>query len=148
LEILNKPGALTDAEFAEIRRHPESGRRLLDELGGFSETVRRLVSDHHERLDGTGYPRGLEDEDLTIETRILAACDVYDALVSDRVYRSAWTPERALALLHDESGTGFDPKVVAALERVVTPHEDAPSWVAGLSAPVARAATRPVFKRA
>jgi putative nucleotidyltransferase with HDIG domain len=148
LEILNTPGALTDAEFAEIRRHPESGRRLLEELGGFHETVRRLVSDHHERLDGTGYPRGLKCDDLTIETRILAACDVYDALVSDRVYRSAWTPERALALLHEESGTGFDPKVVAALERVVTPREGTPSWVAGLSAPVARAATRPVFKRA
>jgi HD domain len=60
LEILQKPGPLDDDEFAEIRKHPESGRRLLDELGGFRETVRRLVSDHHERLDGTGYPRGLQ----------------------------------------------------------------------------------------
>ena len=68
--------------------------------------------------------------------------------MSDRVYRPAWTPERALALLHDESGTGFDPKVVDALERIVTPRDGAPSWVAGLSAPVARAAARPVFKRA
>jgi HD-GYP domain-containing protein (c-di-GMP phosphodiesterase class II) len=96
--------------------------------------VRRLVSDHHERLDGTGYPRGLECGDLPIETRILAACDVYDALVSDRVYRAAWAPERALALLHEESGTGFDPKVVEALERVVTPADGAPSWIAGLAA--------------
>ena len=124
LEILQKPGPLTDEEFTEIRRHPEAGRRLLEELGGFPETVRRLVSDHHERLDGTGYPAGLEGCDLWIETRILAACDVYDALVSDRVYRAAWTPERALALLHEESGTGFDPKVVEALERVVTPRAD------------------------
>jgi putative nucleotidyltransferase with HDIG domain len=148
LDILNKPGSLDDAEFAEIRKHPEAGRRLLDELGGFSETVRRLVSDHHERLDGTGYPRGLKGADLTIETRILAACDVYDALVSDRVYRAAWTPERALALLHEESGTGFDPKVVEALERVVTPREGAPGWVAGLAAPVARGAVRPAVRRA
>jgi hypothetical protein len=148
LEILQKPGPLDDAEFAEIRRHPESGRRLLEELGGFGETVRRLVSDHHERLDGTGYPRGLQGGDLPIETRVLAACDVYDALVSDRVYRAAWTPERALALLHEESGTGFDPKVVEALERVVTPSEDAPSWVAGLATPVRRAASRPAFRRA
>ena len=58
LDILQKPGPLDDAEFAEIRRHPEAGRKLLDELGGFPETVRRLVSDHHERLDGTGYPTG------------------------------------------------------------------------------------------
>jgi HD-GYP domain-containing protein (c-di-GMP phosphodiesterase class II) len=149
LEILCKPGPLDDAEFAEIRRHPESGRRLLEELGGFSDTVCRLVSDHHERLDGTGYPRGLEGCDLAIETRILAACDVYDALVSDRVYRAAWAPERALALLHEESGTGFDPKVVEALERVVTPREGAPSWVAGLAAPVTRrAATQPASRRA
>ena len=126
LAILRKPGPLDDDEFAEIRRHPVAGRRLLEELGGFPEAVRRLVSDHHERLDGSGYPRGVSGADLTIETRILAACDVYDALVSDRVYRDAWTPERALALLHDDGG--FDPAIVAALERVV-----APAWIAGLT---------------
>ena len=126
LAILRKPGPLDDDEFAEIRRHPVAGRRLLEELGGFPEAVRRLVSDHHERLDGSGYPRGLSGADLAVETRVLAACDVYDALVSDRVYRAAWTPERALALLHDDAG--FDPAVVAALERVV-----APAWVAGLT---------------
>jgi putative nucleotidyltransferase with HDIG domain len=135
LEILRKPGPLDDDEFAEIRRHPDSGRRLLEELGGFPDTVRRLVSDHHERLDGTGYPRGLQGRDLSLETRILAACDVYDALVSDRVYRAAWPAERALALLREESGTGYDAKVVEALERIVSPQSDAPSWVAGLAAP-------------
>jgi putative nucleotidyltransferase with HDIG domain len=149
LEILQKPGPLDDGEFAEIRKHPEAGRKLLDELGGFPETVRRLVSDHHERLDGTGYPTGLRDDELPIETRILAVCDVYDALVSDRVYRAAWTPERALALLQEESGTGYDPAVVAALERIVTPTDDGPSWVADL-APAARrpALGRPAFRRA
>jgi putative nucleotidyltransferase with HDIG domain len=108
IEILQKPGALTDEEFTAITRHPEDGRRLLEELGGFPVEVRRLVSDHHERLDGSGYPRGLAREELNIETRILAVCDVYDALVSDRVYRPAWTPERALALLHDEAHA-YDP---------------------------------------
>jgi putative nucleotidyltransferase with HDIG domain len=147
LEILQKPGPLTDEEFVEIRKHPESGRRLLDELGGFPESVKRLVTDHHERLDGTGYPRGLEGADLPIETRVLAACDVYDALVSDRVYRAAWTPERALALLHEDSGTGFDLKVVAALERMVTPRDGAPSWVAGLAVPAVRVAA-PAVRRA
>jgi HD domain-containing protein len=131
LHILRKPGSLDDAEFAEIRRHPEAGRRLLEELGGFSATVRRLVSDHHERLDGTGYPRGLAGDDLPLETRILAACDVYDALVSDRVYREAWTPERALALMHSEAGTGFDRRVLDALERVL----GTSAWVAGLADP-------------
>jgi putative nucleotidyltransferase with HDIG domain len=148
LGILQKPGPLDDAEFAEIRRHPEAGRKLLDELGGFPETVRRLVSDHHERLDGTGYPHGLKGDELPIETRILAVCDVYDALVSDRVYRAAWTPERALGLLQEEAGTGYDPAVVKALERVVAP-TDAPSWVAGLAAPTRQPAPgRPVFRRA
>jgi HD-GYP domain-containing protein (c-di-GMP phosphodiesterase class II) len=147
LEILRKPGPLDDDEFAEIRRHPEAGRRLLEELGGFPETVRRLVSDHHERLDGTGYPRGLEGCDLPIETRILAVCDVYDALVSDRVYRAAWTPERALTLLHEEAG--YDPVVVKALERVIGPEDGGPSWVAGLAAPSRRpAAWRPAYRRA
>jgi putative nucleotidyltransferase with HDIG domain len=144
LEILQKPGALTDEEYTAIKRHPEDGCRLLDELGGFPIEVRRLVSDHHERLDGSGYPRGLTREELNIETRILAVCDVFDALVSDRVYRPAWTPERALALLHDEAHA-YDPIVVAALERTVCPRdsEQETGWVADLStraADVARSA--------
>jgi HD-GYP domain-containing protein (c-di-GMP phosphodiesterase class II) len=132
LAILRKPGPLDDDEFAEIRRHPAAGRRLLEELGGFPEAVRRLVSDHHERLDGTGYPRGLRGCDLSIETRILAVCDVYDALVSDRVYRAAWAPERALALLHDEVAA-YDPAVVETLERVVAAADGGPSWIAALT---------------
>jgi HD-GYP domain-containing protein (c-di-GMP phosphodiesterase class II) len=141
LEILQKPAGLTDEEFAVIKRHPADGRRLLDELGGFSEEVCGLVSDHHERLDGSGYPRGLRGDELNLETRILAVCDVYDALVSDRVYRPAWTPERALALLHEESHA-YDPAVVAARERAVTPTrgENEPGWVADLSARAADAA--------
>jgi putative nucleotidyltransferase with HDIG domain len=118
LEILNKPGKLTDEEFAAIKRHPGDGRKLLDELGGFPEDVRGLVSDHHERLDGSGYPHGLTAEQMNVETRILAVCDVYDALVSDRVYRAAWSPERAFGLLEEEAHA-YDQHVVAALKRVV-----------------------------
>jgi HD-GYP domain-containing protein (c-di-GMP phosphodiesterase class II) len=118
LEILNKPGKLTDEEFDAIKRHPGDGRKLLDELGGFPAAVRGLVSDHHERLDGSGYPRGLSAAEMNLETRILAVCDVYDALVSDRVYRAAWTPERAFALL-DSEAHAYDTTVVAALKRVV-----------------------------
>jgi putative nucleotidyltransferase with HDIG domain len=131
--ILRKPGALDDAEYAVVKTHPAAGARLLDELGGFGAGVRRLVRDHHERLDGAGYPSGLPGAALDLETRILTACDVFDALVSDRVYRAAWDTERALGLLREESGTAFDPQVVAALERVVA--GDAPGWVAGLAAP-------------
>ena len=129
LEILRKPGKLTDAEYAEIKRHPEAGRRLLDELGGFAPVVRDLVSDHHERLDGKGYPRGLDDDELPLHTRILTVCDVYDALVSDRVYRTAWTPERAFELLRDDAG--FDARCVEALARVVGLEQDAPELGGG-----------------
>ena len=81
----------------------------------------RLVLDHHERLDGSGYPRGIEADELSLETRILAVCDVYDALVSPRVYRAAWTPERALALLRSETGTAFDADCVEALVHILSP---------------------------
>jgi HD-GYP domain-containing protein (c-di-GMP phosphodiesterase class II) len=117
--VLQKPGPLTDEEFAIIRRHPAWGTELLDELGGFPADVHRLVLDHHERLDGKGYPRRLEGDAIDLSTRIMTICDVYDALISNRVYRAAWPQERALALLHEETGTAFDAACVAALERVL-----------------------------
>jgi HD domain len=122
--ILKKPGPLNDDEFAVVQRHPEWGRKLLGELGGFPATVRRLVLDHHERLAGDGYPRGLEACELDLDTRILTVCDVYDALISPRVYREAWTHEQAVALLREETGSAFDPRCVAALERVLARERD------------------------
>jgi HD-GYP domain-containing protein (c-di-GMP phosphodiesterase class II) len=118
-EILKKPGSLDETEFAVIKRHPEWGHKLLGELGGFSDGVRRLVLDHHERLDGNGYPNGRVASELDIETRILTVCDVYDALLSVRVYRDAWTHEKAMALLHEQIGAAFDLGCVRALERVL-----------------------------
>ena len=117
--ILKKPGPLQDDEFAAVKLHPERGRELLNELGGFDDSVKRLVLDHHERLDGRGYPRGLTAGSLDLETRILAVCDVYDALVSERVYRPAWPLEEALALLREESGSAFDTRCVNALVQVL-----------------------------
>jgi putative nucleotidyltransferase with HDIG domain len=123
--ILTKPGRLTDAEMDAIRRHPAQGDQLLRELG-YPEQIRRGVRGHHERLDGSGYPDGLRGEAIDLETRILAVADVWDALVSPRVYRGAWTPARAMALLVEESGTGFDPRCVAALRAItgVEPEQD------------------------
>jgi putative nucleotidyltransferase with HDIG domain len=118
--ILKKPAALDDEEFAAIKLHPGRGVKLLRELGGFHANIRELVHSHHERLDGKGYPRGLDDSRLGLDTRILTVCDVYDALVSPRVYRDAWTHDAAMALLHDETGTAFDERCVAALERVLS----------------------------
>lgn len=117
-EILLKPGPLTEDEYAIVKRHPEWGDELLGTLG-FGDDVRRLVRDHHERVDGSGYPAGKRGERLPMETRILGACDVYDALISPRVYRGAWTHERAIAFLYEHAGTAFDAYVVAALERVL-----------------------------
>ena len=117
--VLQKPGPLTDDEFEIVRCHPEWGERMLVDLG-FTEDVRQLVRDHHERLDGSGYPHGATGSLISFDARILAVCDVYDALISRRVYRDAWPHERAVALLREESGTSFDPKCVAALERVLS----------------------------
>ena len=117
--ILKKPGALEEAEFAVIKTHPEWGLKLLRELGGFATSVQELVWSHHERLDGKGYPRGLEATAIGLDTRILTVCDVYDALVSRRVYRDAWSHDAALALLRDEIGSAFDERCVKALERVL-----------------------------
>jgi len=135
--ILKKPAELNADEYAVIQRHPDWGLRLLRELGGFPEGVYRLVRDHHERLDGSGYPRGLRGRDLDLDTRILAVCDVYDALRSPRVYRAAWTHEDALALLRAGRGLLFDERCVTALERVLArerPLQRLPS--ATTSAPV------------
>lgn len=115
--ILKKPGPLDDDEYAAVQEHAERGYKLLGELGGFSEPVRGLVRDHHERLDGRGYPRGLVAEQLSLDTRILAVCDVYDALISKRVYRAAWSHEDAMAHLRGDAG--FDQRCVDALARLV-----------------------------
>jgi putative nucleotidyltransferase with HDIG domain len=118
-EILKKPGPLTDAEYAVVREHAEAGRKLLKELGGFGEAVLRLVRSHHERLDGSGYPHGLTEPEIDLDTRIMAVCDVYDALLSARVYREAWSHERAMSLLRGVAGDEFDTRCVDALERVL-----------------------------
>jgi putative nucleotidyltransferase with HDIG domain len=125
--ILQKPAALEEDEFAIIKRHPEWGIKLLRELGGFNSSAQELVHSHHERLDGKGYPRGLDASSIGLDTRILTVCDVYDALVSPRVYRAAWSHEAALALLGEESGSAFDERCVAALERVLGQEQTQPA---------------------
>jgi putative two-component system response regulator len=97
------------------------------------------VGEHHERLDGAGYPSGRTADELALGPRILAVCDVYDALVSDRVYSEAWSTDRALALLREQAGTAFDPRCVESLAGVVAP---APA-IAGVAAVAARSGLAP-----
>jgi putative nucleotidyltransferase with HDIG domain len=120
-EVLGKPGALSDDEFAIIRRHPEWGDELLSELG-YGQRVRAMVRGHHERLDGSGYPDALRGGQIGLGTRILAVADVYDAMVSSRVYRAAWDPVEVLDHLRERAGTEFDRPCVEALETIVDRH--------------------------
>jgi putative nucleotidyltransferase with HDIG domain len=127
--VLKKPGALDDAEYETVKNHPDWGHQLARGLG-LPARVCRLIRSHHERLDAKGYPDGLAGDDLDLDVRILTACDVYDALISQRVYRDAWTPAQALVQLHGETGAAFDARCVHALERVVAPSASAARGVA------------------
>ena len=118
--ILNKTGPLNEAERNEMETHVAIGARMLD--GGAHPLIRtaHLVAlTHHENWDGTGYPQGLRGEDIPLVGRIVAVCDVYDALVSARPYKSAWRSEDALAEVERLAGTKFDPAVVEAFFRCV-----------------------------
>jgi putative nucleotidyltransferase with HDIG domain len=95
--ILNKPGQLTDEEFQNIREHPEHGYKLLCGSPEICETALDVCRHHHEKIDGTGYPFGLPANAITFAARLGAICDVYDALTSDRVYKEAWSTEKAIS---------------------------------------------------
>ena len=114
-EILDKPGRLTDEEFAEIKKHPGFGEHLLHNVEGETMTLARQIAlEHHERYDGKGYPGGEKGEEIGLEGRIVAVADVYDALTSRRSYKEAWDPQRAYDEIVRCSGTQFDPRVVEA----------------------------------
>jgi putative nucleotidyltransferase with HDIG domain len=113
--ILNKPGPLTDAEWSVMRRHPQTGVRVIDPLG-LAPTVSELVLRHHERWDGAGYPDGLAGDSIPLAARIFSVCDTLEAMTARRPYREAVPASAALAEIRGESGRQFDPSVVAALD--------------------------------
>jgi HD-GYP domain-containing protein (c-di-GMP phosphodiesterase class II) len=121
-EIINKPGKLTDEEFAVIKTHTIEGERMLDQVGGVLGDVGRLVRSCHERWDGAGYPDALAGEQIPLVARIVCACDAYNAMTTDRPYRKARPVEEAVAELEHCAGTHFDPAVVAALVETVRPY--------------------------
>lgn len=136
--ILYKPGRLTQAEFELMKAHTTAGFQLLDEaaetlrqrLGGgatFLDMARDIARSHHERWDGKGYPDRLAGEAIPLAARITAVADVYDALVSKRVYKDPWREEEAARWVEGESGRAFDPKVVSAFSQLEKlPHRGSP----------------------
>lgn len=114
-EILNKRGPLTDDEWLQVRRQPEMGAALLSGTG--FDDIREWVLCHRERPDGAGYPRGLVGDQIPLEARILAVCDAYTAMTSDRAHRTARDHEAACSELLRCAGSQFDAVVVAAFRR-------------------------------
>lgn len=117
-KILNKPGALCDEEWSEIKRHPEIGYRILSSVNEFSEMA-NCILEHHERWDGQGYPKGLKGEEISLQGRIVAVADSFDAMTSDRTYRKGLAQNEAIAEIKRCAGSHFDPLVARMLVEVV-----------------------------
>ncbi|TML55167.1 MAG: HD-GYP domain-containing protein [Actinobacteria bacterium] len=110
-DVLRKPGRLDDDELAPIRQHPRLGARILLRLSAFRGALPYVLY-HHERWDGNGYPTGRAGEEIPLEARVLAVADAFDAMTSDRPYRSALSRDEALAEVERCSGSQFDPEIV------------------------------------
>ena len=119
--ILRKPAKLTDEEWVRMREHPLHGQQILREIE-FLKAAARVVAEHHERWDGSGYPIGLQGAEIDLNARIFAVADAFDAMTSDRVYRLGRPYEAAAEELDKWSGRQFDPQIVEAFHRV--PRED------------------------
>jgi putative nucleotidyltransferase with HDIG domain len=118
--ILHKNGPLDDREWQVIRQHPQHAYNMLKHIE-YLQAALEVPHGHHEKWDGTGYPRGLKGEAIPLSARIFTIVDVYDALTNDRPYRMAMRGEEALAYLTEHSGSHFDPKVVAAFVTLMRP---------------------------
>lgn len=118
LDVLNKPGALTEAEFNVIRSHPVRGYQMLKEGGAVPASALDVCLHHHEKMDGTGYPQKLKGEQISLLARMGAVCDVYDAITSTRPYKSAWDPAGSIQRMAQWTGQ-FDPQIFKAFVRCV-----------------------------
>jgi HD-GYP domain-containing protein (c-di-GMP phosphodiesterase class II) len=128
--VLNKPGALTDEERAWIQEHPVVGSDIVGRAPSLRDAL-SVIRQHHERFDGNGYPDGLAGERISLAARIVAVVDVWDALTSDRAYRPAWPPDRALGHLEAGRGSHFDPVCLDAFLGLMVERGYRPGNVAG-----------------
>lgn len=117
-DILNKPGRLTDPEYAAMRLHPEGGLRILQQSGVLNAAAYDVCLHHHEKFDGSGYPFGLQGEQISVLARMAAICDVYDAITSERPYKKAWGPAHSIREMASWSGH-FDEQIFQAFVRTV-----------------------------
>ncbi|MCG2576009.1 HD-GYP domain-containing protein [Dechloromonas sp. XY25] len=113
LEVLNKPGKLTDEEFALIKTHPAEGHNLLLEGRGISEMALDVCLHHHEKVDGSGYPKGITGDTMSLYAKMGAVCDVYDAITSNRPYKAGWCPAESIKRMAEWKGH-FDPAIFQA----------------------------------
>ncbi len=114
MDVLNKPGKLTDEEFAIIKTHPEEGYKLLLASTGADDIALDVVLHHHEKTDGSGYPKRLKNEEISLHAKRGAVCDVYDAITSNRPYKAGWDPAESLRRMAEWSNGHFDPTVFQA----------------------------------
>ena len=114
MEVLNKPGKLTDAEFSIIKTHPVEGHRMLLTGRDVDPMVLDVCLHHHEKTDGSGYPKGLKSDEISLFAKMGAVCDVYDAITSNRPYKSGWDPAESLRKMAEWANGHFDPKVFQA----------------------------------
>ncbi len=117
--VLNKPGKLTDAEFAIIKSHPEAGYRMLCEGAAVDSLVLDVVLHHHEKTDGSGYPKRLRGDEISLFAKMGAVCDVYDAITSNRPYKAGWDPAESLRKMAEWSKGHFDPTVFQAFVKTI-----------------------------
>lgn len=116
-EILNKAGRLTELEYEYIRHHPSDSVKMLSSK--FEQDLTNIVEQHHEKMDGSGYPKGLKGDEIMLEAKIVAVADAFDAMTSDRSYRSAMSYEEAMLELSKEAGNQFEPEVVETLRDIL-----------------------------
>lgn len=114
MEVLNKPGKLTDHEFAIIKTHPEEGYKLLKSGTSADPVVMDVCLHHHEKTDGSGYPKGLSGDEISLFAKMGAVCDVYDAITSNRPYKAGWDPAESLRKMAEWANGHFDTKVFQA----------------------------------